>query len=1154
VGTTDGTLDVNAALTITQGTLDMDTQTLDLTGGSFSNSGTLRLQNTETLTNFTNDTDSGTIEYDGAGNYTSFIAGNNYQSLTLSGGTHTLNAALDMNGNLSIGSTTLDFNGYDPSIGGNLTSSGTLSNTAPRTLTLDGGTQSIDTDNATWDTVAVSSGAGTTTLASNLTTTSALTVASGDTLALSSYTLTSNGTITNAGTINENSGGIVDSSSNFYIGDSNFDIDPDISMPGDKVYVTLTDEDGNLDAGSADTISITVSCPNDSEAVTLTETGNTTEVFRNAGLTTSVYDGDNVNDDGILECADTETITASYTDGQDGTDTQTDTATATTDTTATAPSSFAGTADSGTQITWTWTDNASDETGFKIYDGSDSLMGTVTTANTTSWEETGLSEKTEYSRYAVAYNGAGNSTASSTVAVTTKVMAPTTLIGTAQSSTSILWSWTDNSSNETGFKVYTNTTGTLIETIATASTTSYLETDLTKNTEYSRYVVAYDSAGSSNATASVGVTTPTSKPDTFALISPINGALINTTSPTLSWYKAIDTDDGIDYHILTVSGTSYTIPGDSTEATNPITKTHFGTNFTVQYFNENDGNETNDKITVTLSGVTLTSASHSWSVTQYDNAGNFRASGSRSFTIDSTNPTFTDLTDITVTDTKPSITIKTSDNNALNELTITLKQAHSLLGVITSYTNIQTSTFTLTGTQQDITFTPQNDLILGDTYQLALTLTDTAGNTINQTIQMRALTEEEANKLALDELDADSSSMEDIIEALRGLLPPSILNLPELQTQAILHREKQAQQLTQLIDNYRWVIPVGGEVERVVFSVSRTAYQQWRNLGRFTQGMLANLNNYTVKTLASLTDSYRQLTQIVEHNRLKLAQSDSQAPLTKLSIKLAQEVEQSRLERANRPSTMANLGKTVIRLNNQTTEVLNRGQENRVRSGFRNRQRIGKRMEAAFEPVGRFIKKQAIIATYVYQMQFDSKPTTISNITIASLAPTTATIQWDTNHLTRSAKVNYGTSNTDPYTGSVIDTDDVSDHHSVTLTGLTPATTYYFEVMNQNGDYVFDAYYSLTTPTEGSEEVTDQLSPRDVIIKGEEPISVLQEPQPEADSITQVNPNDRFRALNQQDGWVSILLPSGAQGWLLPHQVEIVEQQQPSAYADRKTY
>lgn len=72
---------------------------------------------------------------------------------------------------------------------------------------------------------------------------------------------------------------------------------------------------------------------------------------------------------------------------------------------------------STTSVRWTFTDNASNETGFKVYDGANALKATCASADLTYCDETGLSVNTLYNdRYVVAYNGLGNSANSATAA------------------------------------------------------------------------------------------------------------------------------------------------------------------------------------------------------------------------------------------------------------------------------------------------------------------------------------------------------------------------------------------------------------------------------------------------------------------------------------------------------------------------------------------------------------------------------------------------------------------------------------------------------------------------------------------------------------------------------------------------------------------
>jgi len=79
--------------------------------------------------------------------------------------------------------------------------------------------------------------------------------------------------------------------------------------------------------------------------------------------------------------------------------------------------------------------------------------------------------------------------------------APSDFRGVAISSTTINWSWTDNSSGdreESGFELYEPPD--VLKATTTANITSYLEEGLTPNTTYYRYVRAWNIAGGSTST------------------------------------------------------------------------------------------------------------------------------------------------------------------------------------------------------------------------------------------------------------------------------------------------------------------------------------------------------------------------------------------------------------------------------------------------------------------------------------------------------------------------------------------------------------------------------------------------------------------------------------------------------------------------------
>jgi hypothetical protein len=100
------------------------------------------------------------------------------------------------------------------------------------------------------------------------------------------------------------------------------------------------------------------------------------------------------------------------------------------------------------------------------------------------------------------------------------------------------------------------------------------------------------------------------------------------------------------------------------------------------------------------------------------------------------------------------------------------------------------------------------------------------------------------------------------------------------------------------------------------------------------------------------------------------------------------------------------------------------------------------------------------LAIIKFTYNFVPEPTTISDVKVAKSTPTSMTITWTTNHPATS-KVNYGL--TPDYGQDVQSTKRVT-RHEVTITGLQPNTTYSYEVMSQNKNYVYDANHLFKTP------------------------------------------------------------------------------------------
>ncbi|MCA0228961.1 MAG: fibronectin type III domain-containing protein [Bacteroidetes bacterium] len=182
------------------------------------------------------------------------------------------------------------------------------------------------------------------------------------------------------------------------------------------------------------------------------------------------------------------------------------------------PSNLTATASSSSQINLSWTDNASDETGFEIErstDGTNFAKIADVGANTTTYSNTGLNASMRYWYRIRANNSAGASSYTNVADATTQAppitipRPPSGLTATATSSSQINLVWTDNASDETGFEIERSTDGTNFAKIADvgANTTTYSNTGLNASTRYWYRVRAVNSAGGSSYTNVADATT-----------------------------------------------------------------------------------------------------------------------------------------------------------------------------------------------------------------------------------------------------------------------------------------------------------------------------------------------------------------------------------------------------------------------------------------------------------------------------------------------------------------------------------------------------------------------------------------------------------------------------------------------------------------------
>jgi fibronectin type 3 domain-containing protein len=240
-----------------------------------------------------------------------------------------------------------------------------------------------------------------------------------------------------------------------------------------------------------------------------------------------------------------------------------------------APTGLAATAISATQVNLTWTDNANDETGFRIERCSGvncanfAPLGGVA-ANTTAYSDLAAQPGTTYSYRVFAFSQAGDSLQASNVAtVTTPALGPAA--PTNLNATLLLnpfraqLTWTDNSNNENLFRVFRSTNGGTFTQIATVNRsnnqrnavggtvnyTNNLPGGAAGNT-YAYYVIAVNtqpnpdqlSAPSNTVSVTVVLPTPPAAPTnlTGAAVR-INGSFTQDRV-TLNWVDASNNETG----------------------------------------------------------------------------------------------------------------------------------------------------------------------------------------------------------------------------------------------------------------------------------------------------------------------------------------------------------------------------------------------------------------------------------------------------------------------------------------------------------------------------------------------------------------------------------------------------------------------------------
>ena len=161
-----------------------------------------------------------------------------------------------------------------------------------------------------------------------------------------------------------------------------------------------------------------------------------------------------------------------------------------------APSNFTAIANGDKKIELRWSDNSDNEEGFEIY--RDGKLIYTALPDEKIFLDTHLIPGTLYKYEIKAVNDIGSSVSVNTQATTldrdTMIIPPTNLFGEVQNDKYIILTWSDNSDNEEGFKIYRD--NKLIYTTK-ADETQYVDINVEENRYYTYMVKATNKDGDS---------------------------------------------------------------------------------------------------------------------------------------------------------------------------------------------------------------------------------------------------------------------------------------------------------------------------------------------------------------------------------------------------------------------------------------------------------------------------------------------------------------------------------------------------------------------------------------------------------------------------------------------------------------------------------
>ncbi len=211
-----------------------------------------------------------------------------------------------------------------------------------------------------------------------------------------------------------------------------------------------------------------------------------------------------------------------------------------------APSGLVSTNLTTTSVTLTWTDNANNETGYRVErrvgTGAFQTLPNTLSANATTFTDSTLTPGTSYEFRVRAFNSAGDSAASNAVGVTTPSgnttpIAPASLAAVVNAGPQVALTWEDRSSNETHFVIQRRYAAWIWGDVgaAPANATSFLDTTSIGNVTYEYRVIAVNALGSSDYSNGVLVNTAQTGPTPPATPGNLTAVAASSTRINLTW-------------------------------------------------------------------------------------------------------------------------------------------------------------------------------------------------------------------------------------------------------------------------------------------------------------------------------------------------------------------------------------------------------------------------------------------------------------------------------------------------------------------------------------------------------------------------------------------------------------------------------------------